>query len=203
MVEVAVIVTSLINQLMGSGDRRLQGLSCPMMYNELAKIPVPTGAQFLGTCPGQSLSIQILSARSNMLTLQVGLDPTIIQVFYSMTDFTKNVKRQMSNFLTVFPPSENGATPRVSATIPADISETVLQRNSPTRRKRALLRKVSNGNGGSSTSRLVEIWEDGMLQVSLDVTDFHDDFYTDGTFLNSTDKELPLLTFFSQNFSDH
>ena len=89
----------------------------------------------------------------------------------------------MSKFLTVPLPSENSAVPPTSVpTHLEDTSGTVLQRNSPSGRKRAVLRKVSNSNGDSSVSRIVEIWEDGLLQVSLDVTDLHGDFYADGIF---------------------
>ena len=49
---------------------------------------------------------------------------------------------------------------------------------SPSGKKRAVLRSTKNGNG--STSRFVEIWTDDLLQTSLEVSDYHHDFYTDG-----------------------
>ena len=104
-----------------------------------------------------------------------------LQIFYSVADFTKNVKRQMSKYLSIPLPSETSAIPPTSVpTHLEDTSETILQRNSPSRKKRAILRKISNGKGDSSVSRIVEIWEDGRLEVSLNVTDLHGDFYADG-----------------------
>jgi len=87
----------------------------------------------------------------------------------------------MSKYLTVPLPFETSATPPTSLpTHLEDTSGTVFQRNSPSRKKRAVLRKVSNGKEGPSVSRIVEIWEDGLLEVSLNVTDLHSDFYADG-----------------------
>lgn len=109
--------------------------------------------------------------------------PTTIQAFYSVADFTKNVKRQMSKYL-IFSPSEDSAISRAhsNTTNLEDVSAIVLQRNSSSRTKRAVLRNVSNANEDISVSRLVEIWEDGLLVVSLNVTDLHGDFYADGRF---------------------
>ena len=151
-----------------------------MMYKELAKIPVPTAAEFVNTCRGQYTITPCFSAIMSWYPCLDRLSPITIQVFYSVTDFTKNVKRQMSKYLTVPLPSENSGMLRPSATNLEDTSGSVLQRNSPSRKKRAVLRKVSNSNGDSSITRIVEIWENGLLEASLNVTDLHGDFYADG-----------------------
>ena len=155
-----------------------------MMYKDLAKIPVPTTADLvLNTCRGQFLPT-LLPRKSSNVGIWPWLDhPSLatIQIFYSVADFTKNVKRQMSKYLTIPLPSETSAIPPTSVpTHLEDTSGTILQRNSPSRKKRAILRKISNGKGDSSVSRIVEIWEDGQLEVSLNVTDLHGDFYADG-----------------------
>jgi len=96
----------------------------------------------------------------------------------------------MSKYVTVSLPSENSAIPPTSMpTHLEDTTGTVLQRNSSSGKKRAVLRKVSNGNGDSSVSRIVEIWEDGLLEVSLNVTGLHGDFYADGMILSITSND--------------
>lgn len=54
----------------------------------------------------------------------------------------------------------------------------VAQIKSSSGKKTATLRNVK-GPGGD-ISRLVEIWNLGGLEVSLNVTDHHGEFYTDG-----------------------
>ena len=53
------------------------------------------------------------------------------------------------------------------------------QAMSPSGKKRAFLRNVKGGS-----SRVVEIWNSGTLEASMDVTDRHGDFYTDGMLLD-------------------
>lgn len=66
----------------------------------------------------------------------------------------------------------------LASATPLQDTDIVGQIVSPSGTKRAVLRSVKNGTG--STSRFVEIWTDDLLQTSLDVSDYHHDFYTDG-----------------------
>ena len=61
---------------------------------------------------------------------------------------------------------------------PLQDTDVVGQIVSPSGTKRAVLRSTKNGNG--SNRRFVEIWTDDLLQTSLEVSDYHHDFYTDG-----------------------
>ena len=67
----------------------------------------------------------------------------------------------------------------VVATIPVQDLDIIAQVISPSRKLRAVLRNVKSGDSPSST-RLVEVWKKDLLQVSVDVTECHGDFYTDG-----------------------
>lgn len=50
---------------------------------------------------------------------------------------------------------------------------------SPSRGRRAVLREV-NDQPKSKSKRYVEIWNDSGIEASMDVTDTHGAFYTDG-----------------------
>lgn len=132
---------------------------------------MPIAAEFLDNNSGQFS--YPLSPRFSPLHPLGQLSATTVQVCFSVTDFTKDVKRQMSKNITI---TSNGAV----ASTHLEETSGVLRRNSPSKMKRAVLRKVSNGSGENSTSRIVEVWEDGLLEVSLDVTNLHGDFYADG-----------------------
>ena len=56
----------------------------------------------------------------------------------------------------------------------------VAQTTSSSGCKTATLRNVKNSGG--ETNRVVEVWNLGQLEVSLNVTEHHGDFYTDGTY---------------------
>ena len=96
----------------------------------------------------------------------------VVQVSYSVRDHVSKTKRTMVKSLVY---THDGQL--VSAT-PLQDTDVVGQIVSPSGTKRAVLRSTKNGNG--STSRFVEIWTDELLQTSLEVSDYHHDFYTDG-----------------------
>jgi acylaminoacyl-peptidase len=62
-------------------------------------------------------------------------------------------------------------------------------------KKRATLRNVKLADGKSN--RIVEVWSEGLLQISLNVTDHHGDFYTNGEFtVGDVSKNLHERLFF-------
>ena len=63
---------------------------------------------------------------------------------------------------------------RVRSAPTQDISDVVLSTLSPSGELEAILRETADGR------RVVEVWRVGQLDVSLDVTDLHDGFYSDG-----------------------
>ncbi|KAF9474522.1 alpha/beta-hydrolase [Pholiota conissans] len=124
------------------------------MYTQLAEIPVPTSAQFIPSQdPGQ----------------------TIVQLNFSVKDHDRNVKRSMSK--NVVFPSGAGQLENGAISTPLLDTDVVAQIVSPTKQKRATLRNVKRANG--SSNRIVEVWNEGLLQISQNVTDYHGDFYTD------------------------
>ena len=83
----------------------------------------------------------------------------------------------MSKPLILFAPAVEDAPKGVPmGTSLEDTSQIILQVVSPSKKKRASLRK-SEISGGS---KFVEIWNEGLLESSLDVSDLHGDFYGDG-----------------------
>lgn len=117
---------------------------------------------------------------------------TIVRLFFSMKNHTKNTKRSLSRSIFVSSAYNLSDGPSILGTTPEDISEVVLQVNSPSNKKRALLRKRSDKIDGFS--RYVEIWTDGILEASVDVSDLHGDFYSDGK-LCMCDKVSVFTTF--------
>ncbi len=106
--------------------------------------------------------------------------PTVVQVSYSVRDHTMKTKRSMSKPLVFLVPASVDAE-EVPKGIPVvtsleDTSQIILQVVSPSKKKRASLRK-SEISGGR---KIVEIWNEGLLEISLDVSDLHGDFYGDG-----------------------
>ncbi|CAA7262322.1 unnamed protein product [Cyclocybe aegerita] len=124
------------------------------MYTQLAEIPIPTGVQFTGNGgPGNDAQ-----------------KPITIQVSYSARDHVRNTKRTLARSFVI-----SGSNSITSTTL-QDTPDVVAQIASDSGKKRAVLRAVKSDKG---TARYVELWVDGYLQVSLDVTDQHGDFYAD------------------------
>lgn len=95
---------------------------------------------------------------------------TAVQVVYSARNHLSNTKKTLAKIIpltasvpTSFPPQELGEV--VSYTI------------SPTFKLRANLRETKEGG---STKRFVEIWSGDRIDVSFEVTDYHQAFYLDG-----------------------
>ena len=63
--------------------------------------------------------------------------------------------------------------------IPLQDLDIIAQVVSPSRKLRAVLRIVKS-SGDSPPTRLVEIWNKDLLEVSANVTECHGDFYADG-----------------------
>ncbi|KAF9474509.1 alpha/beta-hydrolase [Pholiota conissans] len=139
------------------------------MYTQLAEIPVPTSALFI---PSQD---------------PADIAQTVVQVTFSVRDHGQNVKRTMSKNI-IFPSASDSARPLENDAVvstPLLDTDIVAQIVSPTGRSRATLRnvKTAKGRDGAAT-RVVEVWREGLLVVSMDVTEYHGDFYTD-EFLDS------------------
>ncbi len=96
-----------------------------------------------------------------------------------MKNHTRNSKRSLSKL--IFTPNEYRflEDQPIFGTTPEDTSDIVLQVISPSKKKRALLRKLASDKV-DGFSRCVEIWNGGVLEASVDVSDLHGDFYSDG-----------------------
>ncbi|KAF8154267.1 Alpha/Beta hydrolase protein [Crassisporium funariophilum] len=124
------------------------------MYMQLAEIPVPTATQFLIT-PGKGVGV--------------------VQTTYLVRDHVRNIKRTMAKSI-VFSTGES--IPNISPTPTALLdTDVVAQVVSSSGRRRAVLRAVKVEK--SKSCRLVEIWNGNTLEVVLDVTESHGEFYTD------------------------
>ncbi|KAF8188652.1 Alpha/Beta hydrolase protein [Pholiota molesta] len=121
------------------------------MYSQLAEIPVPTSAQFI---PSQK--------------------QTIVQLNFSVKDHVRNIKRTMSKSVVFNSDGHHPISPVSTPLLDIDI---VAQIVSSSGKKRATLRNVKLVDGKSN--RIVEVWSEGLLLISLNVTDYHGDFYTD------------------------
>jgi len=100
-----------------------------------------------------------------------------------MKNHTRNSKRSLSKL--IFSLNDDSSLLKdhpILGTTPEDTSEIALQVISPSKKKRALLRKLGSDKA-DGFSRYVEIWNDGVLEASLDVSDLHGDFYSDGKLL--------------------
>ncbi|KAJ3506311.1 hypothetical protein NLJ89_g6942 [Agrocybe chaxingu] len=121
------------------------------MYTQLAEIPVPTGVQFARNGGNGDAQKSIT-----------------IQVSYSARDHVRNTKRTLARSFVI--------SDTITSTILQDTPDVVAQITSDSGKTRAVLRAVKSDKG---TIRYVEVWADGYLQASLDVTDQHGDFYAD------------------------
>ncbi|KAF8900475.1 Alpha/Beta hydrolase protein [Gymnopilus junonius] len=91
-----------------------------------------------------------------------------VEVSYSLRDHIRNSKRTVSRSI-VFS-SEASSIPTVT---PLQEVDPVVQLVSPSTKRRAVLRSRPGG------SRFIEIWSNGLLEASMEVTDYHGDFYAD------------------------
>ncbi|CAG8530624.1 2981_t:CDS:10 [Acaulospora morrowiae] len=127
-------------------------------FKSLAKIPFYISADIL---PNSS---------SSLLLIQTGL---------SQRDLTRKIKRVTVKQLVVSLKTESDPKPSVitSSFLPIDLGDVVLQAISQSGKKLVTLKSVSSDKG---KSRYVEIWEHGNLESVIDVTNVHEDFYSDG-----------------------
>ncbi|CAG8462177.1 8103_t:CDS:10 [Acaulospora morrowiae] len=134
-------------------------------FKSLAKIPFYISANIL---PNSS---------SSLLLIQTGL---------SQRDLTRKIKRLTVKQLVVSLETEGDPKPSVitSSFLPIDLGDVVLQAISQSGNKVVTLKSVSGDKG---KSRYVEIWKHGNLESVIDVTDVHEDFYSDERILSRKD----------------
>ncbi|KAF8838080.1 alpha/beta-hydrolase [Paxillus ammoniavirescens] len=126
-------------------------------YKDLVELPVPTSAEFI----------------SNTST------STAIRVSYSIRDHERNVKRNVTKTF-ILPRQELAADSSISTTT-EESSEIQAFLVSPSRERQAILREVSDTNGGGK-KRYVEVWRNSQLEASLEVSKRHGQFHTDEYF---------------------
>lgn len=93
-----------------------------------------------------------------------------MRVTASVRDHVQNVKRTMVKSVTV-------AEASVVASNYEDVGNAVAFQTSPSGKRRAIFWETKNA---TSSKRRIEIWHGARLEASLDVTNVHDGFYTDG-----------------------
>lgn len=98
--------------------------------------------------------------------------PAAVEITYSVKDHFRNTKRNMVKTIVFSSEATHGPVSVSTALQDVDI---VAQIISPSTQRRAILRSPKSGS-----PRYVEIWKNGLLETSLDVTDLHGDFYSDG-----------------------
>ncbi|KIK91169.1 hypothetical protein PAXRUDRAFT_831063 [Paxillus rubicundulus Ve08.2h10] len=126
-------------------------------YKDLVELPVPTSAEFI----------------SNTST------STVIRVSYSIRDHERNEKRNVSKTF-ILPRQESAADSSITTTSQQS-SEIQAFLVSPSTERQAILREVSDTNGGGK-KRYVEVWRNSQLEASLEVTKRHGQFNTDEYF---------------------
>ncbi|PPQ82281.1 hypothetical protein CVT25_008431 [Psilocybe cyanescens] len=97
--------------------------------------------------------------------------PAAVEITYSVKDHFRNTKRNMVKTIVFSSEATHGPVSVSTALQDVDI---VAQIISPSTQRRAILRSPKSGS-----PRYVEIWKNGLLETSLDVTDLHGDFYSD------------------------
>ncbi|KIJ61731.1 hypothetical protein HYDPIDRAFT_95961 [Hydnomerulius pinastri MD-312] len=124
-------------------------------YKELVELPIPTSADFISS---------------------------MIRVSYSIRDHERNAKRTITKTFTLsrpelasvdFEPTLTSTTAQVSSEVQAFTA-------SLSEKRQAILREVSDSNGGKK--RYVEVWANSHLEASLEVTKRHGQFHTDEFF---------------------
>ncbi|KAF8651039.1 hypothetical protein AX16_004902 [Volvariella volvacea WC 439] len=139
--------------------------SSPSIYNQLAELPAPISAEFLGS--------------------------DVIQVKSAIKNHTQNIKRTYSKYIFLQSSSADPkATPKPIFSTPyEEVSARIVAESwSPSKRWKILL--VSDG-GKENQKRRIEVWKyekagdgkglsSGKLHIELDVTKRHGAFYADG-----------------------
>lgn len=95
---------------------------------------------------------------------------TVIQVTSTFHDHTRNTKRSVNSTIIV-------TESLVTASPHVDVGDVIGSTVSPSLNRRAILREVKDQ---PKSKRYVEIWYKDGLEASIDVTDEHGSFYTDG-----------------------
>ncbi|KAG6877325.1 hypothetical protein C0993_008589 [Termitomyces sp. T159_Od127] len=94
----------------------------------------------------------------------------VLYVTSTFHDHVRNVKKTVSNSIVL---NES----RVISSPMQDVGDEVAYTYSPSRARRAVLREVKSDG---KAKRFVEIWNKGALETSIEVTEKHGAFYTDG-----------------------
>ena len=102
----------------------------------------------------------------------------VVRVSYSIRDHERNVKRSVTKTLTLDGPDSAIDFPVLSSTINQDSAEIVAFLSAPSEKRHAILREVSDAH--STKKRYVEVWAGAQLEASLEVTNQHGQFHTDG-----------------------
>ncbi|KAL1676261.1 Alpha/Beta hydrolase protein [Schizophyllum commune] len=110
------------------------------------------------------------------------VDESTIQVTYSVADYARSTRRATSKAVWLDGPRVHGAPSE-------DISDVVLSTLSPSGELEAILRETAD------RKRVVEVWRVGQLDVSHDVTEAHDGFYSDAAYgtLNFSPSETAVV----------
>ncbi|KDR78215.1 hypothetical protein GALMADRAFT_245272 [Galerina marginata CBS 339.88] len=108
-----------------------------------------------------------LPSTAQFVTRHDQAGPTVVEVSYTIRDHIRKCKRTVAKSI-VFS-ADSTSIPAVTALHDVDV---VAQLISSSGRRRAVLRKASG-------SRFVEIWTDGLLETSMNVTEYHGEFYAD------------------------
>ncbi|KAI5886787.1 alpha/beta-hydrolase [Schizophyllum commune H4-8] len=119
-----------------------------------------------------SLNIPALLVELGSIPLPVAgrfVDESTIQVTYSVADYARSTRRATSRTIWL-----DG--PRFRRAPTQDISDVVLSALSPSGEMEAVLRETAD------RKRVVEVWRAGQLDVSHDVTEAHDGFYSDAAY---------------------
>ncbi|RUS18686.1 Alpha/Beta hydrolase protein [Endogone sp. FLAS-F59071] len=130
------------------------------VYRALASIPSYSSATILRPPPQ--------AQAAPFLTLETVL---------SQRDLTRNAKRLFIRQIVL---SVTGGVARVvSSFTVSELTEVAKKKQSPSGALTAVLRTATDG---SAKKRFVEVQSGGALRLTIEVTDKHGDFYSDGTF---------------------
>ncbi|KAJ8488955.1 hypothetical protein ONZ45_g13762 [Pleurotus djamor] len=116
-------------------------------------------------------------------------DSDVVQVSYSIRDHTQNVKRTVDASLVLASPENT--IKASSQDVPSDVIASVF---SPSDQVKIVLRESKDKE---KTRRFVDVWKDGRMDSSIEVTDTHGSFYSDdflGSMSFSDDEDAFLYT---------
>ncbi|PPR01816.1 hypothetical protein CVT24_001680 [Panaeolus cyanescens] len=142
-----------IKRLFGTNAQIPAQKSRAEVYTELAEIPIPVSARFRNA-----------GKKSNA---------TEVEVTCVVRDHLQNLKRTKLKTIRFL----GGQNLDHESSALTDLEDVVLQATSPSQQIRAVFKVVKKD--AKETRRLIELWKDGLLIRSLDVTGTHGDFYTD------------------------